>query len=120
MLASLERYHRSQVAKAEEDMQGVVEKVAVYLALGRTFKGDGLGTRANKRLEALALRPGYTTEKRAHTALARARKAFRQLPPAGRYAYNMDYSFIKDRDHLARRAVGRRLRGPDQEQQHRH
>jgi hypothetical protein len=88
MVACVERYYRRQVAKAEEDVDGVVERARVYRRLAEMFEGDLMGEMAQKRHEKVRSTPGFAEELKARHALEKARKAFRRLPPPGRYIYH--------------------------------
>jgi hypothetical protein len=103
MLACLERYVRRQIVKAEQDAEGPVEQAKVFRALATAFKGDRFGEDARARLRALVSDPGFAAERKAHDKLVKARAAFRRLPRAGTYTYDMTYRPIKARAHVAKR-----------------
>jgi len=103
MLACLDRYVRRQIAKAEEDAQGPVEQAHVLRALATTFQGDRFGEDAKARLRALVTNPGFAAERKAHDELMKAQVAFRKLPRAGTYTYDMTYRPIKANAHVAKR-----------------
>jgi len=105
MLTCLERYVRRQVARAEVDAVGPVERALVYRDLATTFKGDRLADDARARLKALVSDPGFAGEKEAYDALRRAQARFRRLPKAGYYTYDMDYRRYTDKDLTAKRRM---------------
>jgi len=98
----LKRWFDWQMAKAEE-MHSPVDAKNVYLRLGAMFGDHTLGIVAGIQLKKITGRKGFAAEAAGHEALRQARLAFRLLPPAGRYAYNMDYSEVTDATVLATR-----------------
>lgn len=104
LLACVTRYFDRQILKAVEDMNGPAEEAIIYRQLASIFDGDLLGDKARAHLSKLTSKPGHAVEEAAYRDLERARLAFRRLPPGGRYAYNMDYSEVKDETVLATRS----------------
>jgi len=103
MIAHLTRHFEWQILKAAEDVDGVVETAAVYRKLKEMYRGDELGDQAGKLLAKLESAPGFKAEAAAEAALEQARITLRRLPPAGNYAYNMDYHESTDEMVLATR-----------------
>jgi PDZ domain-containing protein len=103
MLACLERYHRHQVAKAEEDAKGPVERATLYERLARMYHGDRLGEQAASCHREIVNDPAFAREREAQAQLDPARVAFQKLPPAGRYTYDMHYILVRKPAYVTRR-----------------
>ncbi|MCU0725481.1 MAG: PDZ domain-containing protein [Planctomycetes bacterium] len=100
-------WFEGQMRKAQRDADGPVERARIYLDLSRMFDGDDFGKRASEALAETRSAPRFAAEEEAFDALAKARAAFRRLPPPGRYIYHpteMIYETLSDRPLLDRRA----------------
>jgi hypothetical protein len=105
LIAAVTEYFDWQMAKADEEAHGPVEEADVYVRLGKRFGGDPvLFPRVGKKLMALTEKSGASAEIQGHDCLKQALRMFRRLPPAGNYAYNMDYTLTKDASVLAARS----------------
>jgi len=103
MLAALEQYYQNRIAKVEEEEINAVEKAKILRPLSQTFKEDIFGRKAGKHLQALTSSAAFSQEKLAYETLLRARADFRELPPAGRYAYNMSYRLSQNQKLIRQR-----------------
>ncbi len=104
LLARIEWYFQNRLLKASDASVCVVEEVEICRKLADMFEGDKLGDEAGTRLEKLTSDANFRNECKAHEALKGAKAAFRKLPPAGRYSYNMNYHRTKDKTTLAKRS----------------
>ncbi|MFC1588289.1 hypothetical protein ACFL54_08260 [Planctomycetota bacterium] len=107
MLASLEKYFKSRVQKAdktdEDEMLDITRAMRIFEKLAATFKGDELGDKAKALLDETMESYEVDYEITADKMLKSARAAFWKLPPAGSYSYNMDYTETKNKKLTATR-----------------
>ncbi|MEN8150208.1 MAG: hypothetical protein ABFS86_10320, partial [Planctomycetota bacterium] len=104
LLARVTLWHGWRMAKPEEADLSPVETARIYEDLAARFEGDPLAEEPKQRVEKITKKESYADEVTAVAALDRARDLLRSLPPAGRYAYNMDYTESDDVDVKATRA----------------
>lgn len=104
LLTSLEAHFERRIAKADYFLpDNKVDAADIYKELADMFAGDPLGDRAAALLKEITADPNFDNERKAHEALQKARAAFRKLPPAGNYSYNLEYTETSDPKVLARR-----------------
>lgn len=96
LLENLESYGNYLLHKGENAGDDLTQATLFYGKAAQCFKGDQIAKIANEKLEELKKDPLYKKEIQANELLTKAQKAFRKLPPAGRYTYHIEYIESKD------------------------
>lgn len=104
MLSHVERFGRGRIEKARSVLPDMVGAIRILDELVEMFAADKIGEQAGRVTEEIKTDPRFPEEVEAAAELERARTAFRKVPPAGYYTYNLDYHPVVDKTVLAFRA----------------
>ena len=96
MLARLEGYADNRLAKACEQPADMVARVKACEELAAQFEGDAIADRAMLEAARALDSCDFEEEETAYDMYQSAWQTFRDLPPAGRYAYSMAYTPVND------------------------
>lgn len=102
-IARMEQYVENRFRKALEEPANFAERVRLCREIVEQFQGDEIADRARKEIAAIENTCDLSAEEEAYETYTDAWGAFREIPPAGTYAYSMAYNLTKDRYVLARR-----------------
>ncbi len=104
LAAHAERFALARLERAREELPDLVAAHRVAKEAAAIFAGDQLGQEAKALLEELESDPLFPHAVKAAAELDSAGAAFRKLPPAGHYTYNLDYFEVEDEKTASRRA----------------
>ncbi len=103
LLESIENYGYGRAEKIITGIPNPAEAAPALRSLAARFEGDVIGELVSLIADSIESAPRIEKERIALGALVEARALFRKIPPAGTYAYNLEYTPVTDRDRLAER-----------------